>query len=68
MRLTTHQLAKQLLASPDMPVVVGRDLDIYLAREDSHRINSQNHIVFKGDYGYNEAKPIKCFWISGPLI
>jgi len=69
MKLSTHELAKHLLEGPDVPVVVGRDIDIYQAGYTKFHVKEGGkYVLFNTDKKPVNSEEINCFWLSGPFI
>lgn len=66
---SSHELARRILAEPDMPVAVGRDLGLYQASAVDFRVHPDGkRLLFNADRKVAGETQERVFWISGPLI
>jgi hypothetical protein len=66
--MTTHELAKILLESPNVRVAIGRDLIPYQCGLVNMRVSPADTLLFNGDKQQPGEKREQIFWLAGPII
>jgi hypothetical protein len=66
--MTTHELAKILLESPNVRVAFGRYLSPYQCSLVDMRVSAADKLLFNADKKQSGEKREKLFWISEPFI